>query len=162
MTLLLALLLGVVPTIALPALLIGLVVLTTRRKSQPSETPPLADPGPGVVPAPADRPPAAMAVDLQLTTVLAESGEILLGYRTSEASAAGRRSSTDVFPLATGILLVRPSGEDCDAVVSTLERWSKDGIELALRTFDDAGLVVLCDRRTSQRLVLSLLRAPCR
>jgi hypothetical protein len=158
----LAILIVVAPIIGLPALLIGLFALTTGRKTPRSEPGQLEDTGTCVVAPTAERPTPAMAVDLQLTTVLAESGEVLLGYRTGAASAAGLRSSSkEVFPLATGILLVRPRDEDTGAALSILDRWCQEGIELALRTFEHGDVVVLCDRRTTQRLVLNRLWAPC-
>jgi hypothetical protein len=151
--------LGLITTVALPALLIGLYVRTTRRKGQRSEPLPFEDSNRGIVAPPAEQRRAG--VDLQLTTVLAESGEVLLGYRTSDTSAASGRSSTDVFPRSSGTLLVRPRNKDIDAALSTLDRWSREGIELALHRFDESDLMVLCDRRTSHRLVLSVIRAPC-
>jgi hypothetical protein len=154
----LAIFLGLIPIIGIPALLIGLFALTTRRKTQRSESLPSEATRSGVVPAPADWRPGG--VDVQLTAVLPEAGEVLLGYRTLDASGGSHQSSTDVFPLATGILLVRPRHEDSGATLSTLERWSKEGTELALRGPDGGDLVALCDRRTSERLVLGVLSAP--
>jgi hypothetical protein len=151
--------LGLIPIIGLPALLIGLFALTTGRTRNRSESPLSDDARPGVVPAPTDRPPGG--VDLQLTAVLAEAGEVLLGYRMSDASNVNHQSSTDVFPVATGILLVRPRDDDGGATLSTLARWSNEGIELALCTLEGGDVVSLCDRRTSERLVLGLLQAPC-
>jgi hypothetical protein len=156
----LAILIGVGPIIALAAILIGLFALTPGRKTPQSEPGPLEDDGTGVVAPTAERPAPAMAVDLQLTTVLAESGEVLLGYRTGGAGA-GLRSSKEVFAVATGILLVRPRDEDSDTPLSTLDRWCQEGIELALLTFEHADVVILCDRRTTQRVVLNRVRAPC-
>jgi hypothetical protein len=150
--------LGLIPIIGIPALLIGLFALTTGRKTQRSESLPSEAARSGVVPAPADRPPGG--VDLQLTAVLAEAGEVLLGYRTLDASGASHQSSTDVFPLATGVLLVRPCDADSAATLSTLGRWSKESIELALCTLDGGDIVALCDRRTSERIVLGLVQAP--
>jgi hypothetical protein len=156
----LTIVLGLIPIIGVPALLIGLFALMAGRSSRRSESPSEVAGG-RVVSAPSGQLRAAMELEVQLTTVLAESGEALLGYRTSAASATSIRSSTDVFPLATGILLVRPRDEDGDTAFSTLDRWSKDGIELTLRAVDDSDVVDLCDRQTSQSLVLSVLRAPC-
>ena len=153
----LAILIGVGPIIGLPALLIGLFALTTGRKT------PQTEPGPldGDIVAPTEeRPTATMSVHLQLTSVLAGADEVLLGYRTDGASA-GLGSSTEVFPVATGILLVRPRREDTGTPHSTLDRWCQTGIELSLLTFEHSDVVVLCDRRTKQRLVLNRLRAPC-
>jgi hypothetical protein len=151
--------LGLIPIIGIPALLIGLFALTTGRKTQRSDSPLLDKARPYVLPEPAERPPGS--VDLQLTAVLAEAGEVLLGYRTTNASGASHQSSTEVFPLATGVLLVRSRDEDSGATLSTLDRWSKEGIELALCTLDGGHFVALCDRRTSERLILGVLRAPC-
>jgi hypothetical protein len=121
----LTILLGLIPIIGLPGELIGLFALMTRRKSHRSKSQALEDASVDVVPAAADRHPCG--VDLQLTAVLAEAGEALLGYRASDASVARHQSSTDVFPLAAGILLVRPRDDDSGAALSTLDRWSKEG-----------------------------------
>ncbi len=157
---LLAILIGVGPILALAAILIGLFALTPGRRTPRSEPGPSEADGTGVVAPTAERPAPATAVDLQLTTVLAESGDVLLGYRTGGA-APGLRSSKEAFAVATGTLLVRPGDEDTDTPLSTLDRWCQEGIELALLAFEHSDVVILCDRRTTQRLVLNWVRAPC-
>jgi hypothetical protein len=156
-----AILLGLVPIITLTALLIGLPYLEAKCRGGRSRHRRMEDarPAPDPAGANADRSGAPAALDLQLTTVLADSGQVLVGYKTSHHSADGYRSSTNVSPTATGTLLLAV-GQNDEAIESTLDRWSKEGIELALRTSDDSDVVVLCDRRTAQQLVLSQIRAP--
>lgn len=150
-----------VPTIGFVALLIGLPVVAASRKRRRSQSQLMDDDRPGAVSATTARRVPPTAMDFQLTTVLAESGEILLGYRTCDARAASQRTSTGDSPLTTGTLLLVPIDQEaCDTVVSTLDRWSTEGVEVALRSVDRSDVVVLSDRRTLQRLVLSHVRAP--
>jgi hypothetical protein len=145
MNLFITILIGFTPTIGLTALLVGLPYLLMKRKSRR-----LTD-------SMDEEQPSLPALDgLQLTTVLANSGEVLLGYRTSTASATSRRSSTDVSPSATGTLLLS-LGPDPAAALSILDDWCQEGAELALRPSIDGDVVVLRDRHTARRLVLSPL-----
>jgi hypothetical protein len=149
MSLIITILIGFLPTIALTALLIGLPCLIMKRKSR-RLTDSLDDELPGL--------PALSGLQrgLQLTTVLANLDEVLLGYRTSTAPATSRRSSTDVSPSATGTLLLS-LGADPEAALSMLDSWCQEGAELALRPSIDGDVVVLCEQRTTRRLVLTPL-----
>lgn len=159
MNLFLTTLLELTPTIGVAALLIGLSYLAEKRNSLRSAPHPLEEDRPALDSPVADRPSPPVAGDLQLTAVLAGSGEVLLGYRASAASTTSRRSSVGVSPLATGTLLFS-LGQDPDGVLSILDGWCREDVELALRLSDNCDVVELWDRRTAQRLVLSQLRVP--
>src|SRR5438128_1925667 len=94
MSLFLTILLGFIPTVGLTALLIGVPYLRMRRKSVES----LGEDGPGRGLAVTDRPSPPLERDLQLTTVLAEAGEVLLGYRIGGPWGNSHRPATDVSP----------------------------------------------------------------
>jgi hypothetical protein len=142
--LVLVLLFGLAPAIGLTALLIGLPYAAmkrkTRRLTEPSST--------------GHRPQLSVAGDLQLTTILAEPGEVLLGYRAVDDSRRGLSRPTGVSPSATGTLLLS-LGQDAEEVLSILDGWREQGVELALRLSDDCDVVILYDRQTAQRLVFS-------
>jgi hypothetical protein len=154
-----AILFGLVPIVMLTALLIGLPSLVKRRNLRRAGRRPAQHAQLALASPTSDRTAAPLAMHLELTTVLVDSGQVLVGYRTREASAAGYRSFTDVSPTATGTLLLS-LGRNERPALATLDRWSHEGIELALRAPDDSDVVVLYDRRTAQQLVLSQIRAP--
>jgi hypothetical protein len=176
MDLILTPLLVLIPSVGLAAPLIRLRVRAVRRTRRQSETRPAdcdrrgpapLDPGRpagtgalGTGQAPADRPAAPAARALRLTSVLAVPGEILVGYRTCDARTASERSWMGDSSVATETLLLFPIDEDTGAVVPTLQYWASAGVEVALYTFAHSDVVILCDRRTSDRLWLSHVRAP--
>jgi hypothetical protein len=136
------------PSVGLTALLIGLPYAVMKRKARRLARPSLT----------ANRPQPPVLGNLQLTTVLAEPGEVLLGYRAVDDSTRSRRLSTGVSPSPTGTLLLS-LGHDAEKVLSILDDWRQQGVELALRLSDGDDLVILYDRHTAQRLVFSQPRS---
>jgi hypothetical protein len=144
MSLVVVILLGFAPAIGLTAVLIGLPYAAMKRKTRWLERP-----------SPPSAPPRHPVLgNLRLTTVLAQPGEVLLGYRKVDDSTGSRRLGTSVSPSATDTLLLS-LGEDAEEVLSILDGWRQQGVELALRLSDDGTEVILYDRQTAQRLVFS-------
>jgi hypothetical protein len=141
---LLVLLVGLAPAIALTALLIGLPYAAMKRRSRRLTKRCETD----------DRPRLSVVADLQLTTILTQPGEVLLGYRAIDAASSPPLSWPGVSPSATGTMLLS-LGQDADEVLSVLDGWLQQGVELALRLSDNGNIVILYDRQTAQRLVFN-------